>query len=340
MEKSQSEKHLLVIRLSAMGDVAMMVPVLHAFAKANPHFKISVLTKPFHKPIVEAIPGVSCIVADVDTEHKGFLGLLKLSSQLKTAGITHIADMHKALRSRALRFFLKLPSATINKGRHEKKALIAGNLHQLRSLKKTTKRYQEVLEDLGFSKIFPEVLPRPNPTVNVHAIAKKSFKKWLGIAPFAAHLGKQYPTNLMKVVIQDLSKEAMYQLFLFGGPGEVEKLKELSAGCDQVKVIAGQLGFTDQINLIGQLDGMLSMDSGNGHLAAMYGVPTVTLWGVTHPSLGFSPFGQEKNVITSDRQKYPNIPTSVYGNVVPPGYEDVMSTISSKTVIEKIKGLL
>ena len=340
MEKSQSEKHLLVIRLSAMGDVAMMVPVLYAFAKANPHFKISVLTKPFHQPIVDTIPGVSCIVANVDTEHQGFLGLFKLSSQLKKAGITHIADMHKALRSEVLRFFMRLPSATIDKGRHEKKALIAGNINQLRSLKKTTERYQEVLEGLGFPKISPEVLPRPNPTDNVKAFAKKTLKKWIGIAPFAAHLGKQYPTNLMKAVIQELSKETMYQLFLFGGPDEAEKLKELSAGCDRVKVVAGQLGFTDQINLIGQLDGMLSMDSGNGHLAAMYGVPTVTLWGVTHPSLGFSPFGQEKNVITSDREKYPNIPTSVYGNVVPPGYEDVMSTICAETVIEKVKDLL
>ncbi|MFT5863395.1 MAG: ADP-heptose:LPS heptosyltransferase [Flavobacteriales bacterium] len=336
----QTPKHILVIRLSAMGDVAMVVPVVYAFAKANPQVKISFLSKPFHKPIVEAIPGVSCIVAEVNGKHKGIWGLFKLSRQLKTAGITHVADMHQVLRSKILRFFLKLPSASIDKGRREKKALITGTLNPLIPLKTTTERYQEVLEGLGFSKVLPEVLSRPNPTDNVHAFAQKSSKKWLGIAPFAAHLGKQYPANLMKEVIQGLAKESDCQLLLFGGPKEVEILKELSLGCEQVEIVAGQLGFADQVNLIGQLDGMLSMDSGNGHLAAMYGVPTVTLWGVTHPSLGFAPFGQEENVITSDRKKYPSIPTSVYGNVVPTGYEDVMSTIGSEKVIEKVKGLL
>lgn len=336
----QTPKHILVIRLSAMGDVAMVVPVIHAFAKANPQLKISFLTKPFHKPIVEAIPGVSCIVAEVDGAHKGIWGLFTVSRQLKTAGITHVADMHQVLRSKILRFFLKLPSASIDKGRREKKSMTAGTVNPLIPLKTTTERYQEVLEKLGFSKVLPEVMLRPNPTDNVFKFAQKSAKKWLGIAPFAAHLGKQYPVNLMKEVIQGLAKEEEYQLFLFGSPKEIEILKELSEGCDQVLVVAGQLGFADQINLIGQLDGMLSMDSGNGHLAAMYGVPTVTLWGVTHPSLGFAPFGQEKNIITSDRKKYPNIPTSVYGNVVPSGYEDVMLTIRPEVVIEKVKGLL
>ncbi|HBC05033.1 MAG TPA: ADP-heptose--LPS heptosyltransferase RfaF, partial [Aequorivita sp.] len=51
----------------------------------------------------------------------------------------------------------------------------------------------------------------------------------------------------------------------------------------------GKLTFEEELALISNLDLMLSMDSGNGHLAAMYGVPVVTLWGVTHPYAGFVP---------------------------------------------------
>ena len=59
------------------------------------------------------------------------------------------------------------------------------------------------------------------------------------------------------------------------------------------------------------------MDSGNGHLAAMYGIPVITVWGVTHPYAGFAPFLQpEENSITADREQFPLIPTSVYGNKV------------------------
>jgi ADP-heptose:LPS heptosyltransferase len=78
------------------------------------------------------------------------------------------------------------------------------------------------------------------------------------------------------------------------------------------------------------------MDSGNGHLAAMYGVPTVSLWGVTHPYAGFAPFKQESNCLLSDRTQYPAIPTSIYGNKVPEGYEDVMRTVLPETIVTKM----
>jgi ADP-heptose:LPS heptosyltransferase len=83
------------------------------------------------------------------------------------------------------------------------------------------------------------------------------------------------------------------------------------------------------------------MDSGNGHLAAMYGIPVVTLWGVTHPFTGFTPFNQPpENQITSDRKQYPLLPTSVYGNKYPDGYEEVMKTISPSTILASIQRIL
>lgn len=40
-------QHILVIRLSAMGDVAMTVPVIQALTDQHPHLKITVLTRAF-----------------------------------------------------------------------------------------------------------------------------------------------------------------------------------------------------------------------------------------------------------------------------------------------------
>ena len=83
------------------------------------------------------------------------------------------------------------------------------------------------------------------------------------------------------------------------------------------------------------------MDSGNGHLAAIFGIPVLTLWGVTPPYAGFAPFNQpESNQLISDRKKYPLIPTSVYGNKYPKGYEKAIETIAPETVLEKIKEIL
>ena len=341
MESEVTKKQrLLIIRLSAMGDVAMSVPVVHAFAKAYPEHSLYFLTKPFHKSIIETIPGVRPILADVKGEHKGILGLWRLSRQLKAQGITAVADLHEVTRSKILTFFLQLPTARIDKGRAAKKKLIRDKTVATTKLETTISRYIKVFNRLGFEGIKPMELSRPAPSEAVQQLGATATQKWIGIAPFAAHPGKQYPLELMQKLITTLDQTARFSIFLLGAPSEQTVLATMAKGCEHTQVVAGTLAFSDQINLIGQLDLMLSMDSGNGHLAAMYAVPTITLWGVTHPALGFAPFGQEAHVLVSDREAYPLIPTSVYGNKLPQGYKGLMQSIAVKTILDKIDELV
>ena len=86
---------------------------------------------------------------------------------------------------------------------------------------------------------------------------------------------------------------------------------------------------------------MLSMDSGNGHMAAMFGTPVITIWGVTHPYAGFAPFNQpESNSLLPDLTQYPKIPTSVYGNKYPEAYQNAIRSISPESVLKKIDEVL
>ena len=162
-DRMQQQKHILVIRLSAMGDVAMLIPVIYAFAKAYPETKITVLSKPFFKAIIDTLPNVQFVAAKTKDVHKGIGGIWKLSRELKSLGITHVADTHNVLRSKILRTFLGLPSARIDKGRAEKKALTQEIHKALEPLKTTIQRYINVFENLGFTDIKPEILPEPVP---------------------------------------------------------------------------------------------------------------------------------------------------------------------------------
>ena len=166
--------------------------------------------------------------------------------------------------------------------------------------------------------------------------------KTIGIAPFAAYEGKMYPYPLMNKVLGLLNDTNKYKILLFGGgPKEKDYLMGIESAFSQCKNIAGELPFEDELCLISNLDLMLSMDSGNGHLSAMFGVPTLTIWGITHPFAGFAPFGQHPELsILADREQYPMIPTSVYGNKYPKGYENVMQSIDPKDVVRKIETLL
>ncbi|MGJ8665391.1 MAG: glycosyltransferase family 9 protein [Patiriisocius sp.] len=340
-------KHILAIRLSAMGDVAMLVPVLRVVTQTYPALKITVLTKPFFKPLFSEILNVSTLDANVYGEHKGLIGLFKLSTEANRLGIDSVADTHNVLRSKVLRFFLWLrgnKTAAIDKGRAEKKALTNANGKPIKPLKTTHQRYADVFEKLGFPiELSTHKFPGRNRlTSQLQDLIGPQPKKLIGIAPFAAHEGKMYRLSLMQEVIEDLNATNRFKIFLFGGgKKEVSQLNDIAKGLESVVSVAGKLSFEDELKLISNLDVMLAMDSGNGHLAATFGIPVITLWGVTHPYAGFVPFNQpNSNQIVADRDQFPLIPTSIYGNNYPKGYEKAMDTIPVSLVVEKVLGVL
>ena len=170
----------------------------------------------------------------------------------------------------------------------------------------------------------------------INFVGEKS-NSWIGIAPFAAFKSKMYPLDKMVDVIDALSKD--YKILLFGGgEKEISFLQPLADTYENVINLAGKLSLEEELNVISNLDIMLSMDSGNGHLAAMLGKKVITVWGVTHPFAGFTPFNQPDNYqLLSDRDKFPKIPTSIYGNKFPDGYEQAAGSISPEEIVSKIK---
>lgn len=279
-----NRNHLLVIRLSAMGDVAMTLPVLQALLQQNPQLEITVLSKGFFKPMFASLPRLTFYEADVKGKHKGILGLFKLYKELKASKIDAVADVHNVLRSTILKFFFTLggvPVSQIDKGRAEKKALTSGK--EFKPLKSTQERYVEVFKALGYAVSLSSSasLPKPKLNATVSQLVKSSSKVKIGIAPFAAHEGKMYPLDLMEKVVEGLQQTNAYHIYLFGGGDKEGKiLAQWQKQFVSVTSVVGSLSFKEELSLIAQLDVMLSMDSGNGHLAAMYGVPVISLWGL------------------------------------------------------------
>ncbi|MDO5978826.1 glycosyltransferase family 9 protein [Flavivirga spongiicola] len=337
----KSSNHILVIRLSAMGDVAMTIPVLQALNQQYPEVKITVLTRAFFEPFFRDLKNVTVFPAEVEGKHKGIYGLFKLSKALKKLEIDAIADLHNVLRSNILKFFFfGKQFSQIDKGRTEKKALVSGKIFQ--QLSTTHQRYVGVLEKLGFKLDLSNPV-FPNKSIlnkKAQVLVGSDSKKMIGIAPFAAHEGKMYPLDLMREVIAVLSIE--YKIILFGGgTKEVSILNDFEENLDHVISIAGKLSLDEELDVISNLEVMLSMDSGNAHIAAMLGVKVVTIWGVTHPYAGFAPFNQPEGfTLLTDRNKFPLIPTSIYGNKYPESYKEASGSIAPETIINKIKSVI
>ncbi|CAL68221.1 glycosyltransferase family 9 protein [Christiangramia forsetii] len=342
-DNGKKVQHILAIRFSAMGDVAMTVPVLSILMDTYPELTVTVLTKNFFIPLFSHLPNVSVYDADLKGVHSGVLGLGTLATELRDEEIDAVADLHDVLRTNVLKslfYFYGIKFKQIDKGRAEKKALTRDNNKEFRQLKSTHQRYADVFEALGFPLDLSgyKIPPKRKLLSKVLDIVGKQSQKWLGIAPFAQHGSKCYPTDLMEEVLAGLSSRGDIKIILFGGGDtEKEQLENWEQKFKNTKSVVGKLRFSEELSLISNLDTMLSMDSGNAHLAAIFGVSVVSIWGVTHPYTGFKAFNQPiENCILPDLDQYPKIPTSVYGNKVPEGYDEVMRSIPPEKVVQKI----
>ena len=347
-------QHILVIRFSAIGDVAMTVPIVWGVAQQYPDVRITVLSRAFARPFFENLaPNVNFMEADLKGEYYGVKGLNRLYRRLAAKQFTHVADLHSVLRSNYLRLRFNLSHFKvehIDKHRKMRHALVNKNMKKKvkQQLPTSFENYAEVFAKLGFpleknlfTSIFP---PEGGDMTQLPELFrdKKEGEKWIGIAPFAAHQGKIYPKEQMKEVVRSLVvNHPNYSIFLFGrGKDEEETFSQWTKEMPQCTFVSQHIDTLHQeLILMSHLDVMVSMDSANMHLASLVNTPVISIWGATHPMAGFLGWNQnEDNAIQLDMECRP---CSIYGQK-PCIHGDFpcLKNIRPEIIIEKIENIL
>ena len=337
---------ILVLRLSALGDVAMTVPVIDSLARQYPGVEVTVLSTPFVAPLFARMPA-NVRLQGVDLgKYRGIGGLFRLFRRLRKERYDAVADLHDVLRTKVLRGLFACfgtSTAHIDKGRKEKRELTRPRHKKLVPLKSSFERYADVFRQLGFSvevtfrsvygdgkgeaSLFQRVTGAPDET------------HWIGIAPFAAHRGKMLPESTVARLIEAAATHPRWTVFLFGGKAEAEKLEGWSRPYDNVLSLAGKLNLDGELALMSRLEVMVSMDSANMHLASLTGTPVLSVWGATHPYAGFMGWGQSLDrAVQTD---LPCRPCSIFGNKpCLRGDYACLTEISAQEIVEKIKSNL
>ena len=316
-KNDQPHRHVLVMRFSALGDVAMTIPVLYPMCRANPDTHFVMVTKPWPASMFHDRPdNLEVVGIDVKEKHKGVFGLMKLAGQLrKQYEIDAVADLHNVLRTSVIGLFMKchgIPVSRLDKERARRKALIT---HQGGPVTPTHDRYRNVFKELGFDAPynFTRLYDGKPLPVSPIVLEKEPGQRWIAVAPFSGHVGKNYPLELMSQVVAELSGREDYWIFLMGG-GKTEKIALRGIARTNKRVISMaeiKHGFNDEFALLTKCDLMLTMDSANMHLASLIGLKAVTIWGATSPACGFLGYGQEAdNDIQLDMDCRP---CSIYG---------------------------
>ena len=285
--------NILVIRLSAIGDVAMTVPVIYSAAKANPTDSFTVLTQAFLIPVFINRPkNVNVIGINTKSTEKTLAGLLRFASALVKYDFDVVLDLHDVLRTMIIRTLFRLNGRrvfVVDKARKDRARLTDAKHKRFKQLRPVIERYADVFRNAGlhYTESFTSLYETSTPDLSaLEPLVGTKTGKWIGIAPFAKHRGKIYPTGEMELVMAELSDREDFTIFLFGGRGYEEALLDQWAfEYPRVKSVAGKY----------------SLD----------GTRVLSVWGATHPYAGFYGYHQDpEDCIQLD---LPCRPCSVFG---------------------------
>lgn len=340
-------KRILILRFSALGDILILLPLLKSIQNKNTNYHFTVASIPKLAFLFKDIPNVDFIGVDFKENYKGFKGLLDLFHVFYGYKFDAVLDLHDVIRTKVLKVLFKMVGTsviTFEKGRAEKKKMIENKSKNRVTLPTTFDRYFSAFKTLDneFEIIENQLFEKIELSEKCAAFLGDFDRKFIGIAPFSKHKSKEYSLEKINKIVNSFSDKSDIK-FIFFGYGEAEKnqIESFFKDSEKVKNAISKFTFEEECALISNLDIMVSMDSANGHISALFGVPTLTIWGATHPIIGFQPYNQpQENQIIPNLDIYPNLPLSVYGKVANKKYENIINSIQPEQIVIRIEEIL
>ena len=325
--RKKSITDVLILRFSALGDIAMTAPVVRSYAQAYPNLSFVMASAPMLEPLFAGIPNLK--FEGIDTkEYNGVFGIFRLYRRLHRFRPKQLLDLHQVLRTYLLCALFFLSGTTsifgVKKGRRQRFHLTKVKDKRLQPIPSMISKYTDVFVRSGFLPFPIHHIPLNKRGASTlldlypsakgeQDVTKLEHEKWLGIAPFAKHPTKEWPVERMERVVDQMGTSGKYRIFLFGG-GKLERviLKNWELRYPNTVCVAGTLDFAHELTLMGKMDLFISMDSANMHFASFMGVPVLSIWGGTHPYAGFYGWRQDPNLAIQSQIECR--PCSVFGS--------------------------
>ena len=280
---------LLVIRFSAIGDVALSVLAVRALRETYPDLDITVVTREHLLCLFEDIPNLSFFMVP---HHPEWEDRLELIRQLRSGKFDAIADLQNTFTSRILCRMVAFGSTRVERFDRCRKQLRDLTKHRpgAKPVREEVLRFLDVFARLGYP-VNPPVVKRK--TLPVPEVFGPKKGRWVGLAPFTTKLTKMYPLDSAAEVVRRLHEE-FDKVFIFSGSNaEQHFCEEMTSLYPGVETVYGRTNLAGEVALISNLDVLVCAAGATMHMARLTGAPIVALWGGTHPACGYGAFGAD-----------------------------------------------
>jgi heptosyltransferase-1 len=338
----QEPKHIMLIRLSSVGDVILATPLAKKLRECYPRARISWLVDRSYVDLVFTNPYLdSVVVFDHKGSHRGLSGIRRLARELGTVDL--LIDLQHKLRSVLVSWFIWPKNRQVLNRRNKStlfRALI--NHDPVLLAPHQVERNMKPLQDIGLTcdEIGQPLLKTSNQNcrqaeVVMNTLADKTPR--VAIFPGSRHATKQWPVEYV-IELADRCRQQGLQVALMGGQQESALIAQIAAKMRNKPNMVhsnGSLGLLAA--LIERCDLVVSPDSGPAHMAAALGVPTLVLFGPTSPER-WAPRGENVQLIHLDLDCSP---CSNHGNKkCRRGQHECLRAIEPKTVFEQVEQIL
>lgn len=294
----------LILRLTSIGNVAMMVPLIASLSRRYADDRFIIVCEKRLEDMFASLPNVDLITLGKLNSVVAWRTQLRLFFDIRRRyKIDVVIDLQNVWRTRWIRMLFKMSGACVSKIENqaaEKRLLTLRGYEQLKPLKTEFERYGEALQKAGLQidDTFLSLPCNSQAKKEIEALYGKKTGRRIAIAPFAKSATNMLPYGLIKEVIHYYAKDKRNEVFLFGaGAVESEMLRQWASVMAGVVSVAGQLTIAQELELMRTMDVMICMDSANQHLASLVGLRAVSIWLGTHPYAGYYGWKQSKNDI-------------------------------------------
>lgn len=330
-------EHILVIRFSSLGDIVLAEPIIRSLRQRFPEAKLSFLTKERYADILTLFGVLDHVYALPEDGN-----LQDIITTLRHEGVSLVIDLHRNLRSGRVRRALRVRSACSRKEWWRRfcsvrlKWLAARPSHAV-------ERYAAALRRLNIEvgELAPHLsLPEEQQSWWRDEQQSRGVRSGYGVfAVGAAHETKAAPLALWQDIYYELRQYYSQSPLIMGAPGEMELLSDCALALEAPKSrIVAEESICRAAAVLADATFLISNDSGLAHLAAALGTPTLSLFGPTHPVLGFAPRGEKADYITVNERCSP---CSLHGSR--PCHRErryCFSRMDGTLIVERIRSLI
>lgn len=278
-------KHILIIRLSSLGDVLLTTPIVRTLATQH-NAKIDFVVKKNFADALKYNPYIERLWIYEDSN--------EFPSKLKNSNYDIVIDLHNNIRGNRLSRKIDADVIRFKKPSFKKFALVNFKWNMLTPVKSIVERYAESLPEFkldgeGLDLFLPHDIP----------VELEENKNYIGICPGAQHFTKRYPLEYHLELIDRLINSG-YKPVLFGGKSDRQLCAKIK---EHVKDVIDLSTDDDLLRIAANMKKcrtVICNDSGLMHTAAALRLPVIAIFGSTVKEFGFAPYGVESVLIENE----------------------------------------